>query len=327
MGTSAGGIETLRLITAALPATFPAAVCVVIHLSPQSPGVLASILDRSGALTALFPENGERLQPGRIYIAPRDHHLLIEPGRVRVTKGPRENGFRPAIDPLFRSAAQVYGPNAIGVILTGNLDDGTAGLWAIKRLGGTAVVQDPRDAIFPAMPASALAHVTVDHVVPLDGIAPLLTRLVTEDAPQTSGGKVVPEYLDIEVDIAKEKNAIEAGLMQVAAPSSFACPDCHGVLLQFEEGGRLRFRCHTGHAYSVESLLAGINNGIEESLWNAIRAIEEGELLMKRMAEHVSAHRGGEPADLREAAAKARERADALRRMVSNQQAIGTINL
>src|SRR5436190_23370092 len=156
VGTSAGGIEALRTLAAALPADFRAPMCVVMHTAPQSPGVLHEILSRSGPLVATLACSGERLRAGRVYIAPPDHHLLVEPGKLRVTKGPKENRFRPAIDPLFRSAAQVYGPRAIGVVLTGSLDDGSAGLWAVKQLGGTAVVQDPADALYPAMPQNAM---------------------------------------------------------------------------------------------------------------------------------------------------------------------------
>src|SRR5687768_9810566 len=162
VGASAGGIEALRELVAGLPADFPAPVCIVLHTAPQAPGVLDSILSRSGPLPARNAADRDRLEPGRIYIAPPDCHLLVEPGRTRVTKGPRENRFRPAIDPLFRSAAQVFGPGAIGVVLTGSLDDGTSGLDVIKRLGGTAVVQDPVDALYPSMPQSAIDHVEVD---------------------------------------------------------------------------------------------------------------------------------------------------------------------
>src|SRR5687767_3732333 len=149
IGASAGGVDALRAIVAALPADFPAPICVVVHTSPQSPSILDQILDRAGPLTAAAACNGERIRPGRIYVAPPDCHLVIEPGVLRVTRGPKENRFRPAVDPLFRSAAQVYGPAATGVVLTGNLDDGTAGLWAIKQLGGISIVQDPADALFP----------------------------------------------------------------------------------------------------------------------------------------------------------------------------------
>ena len=183
VGASAGGIEALRTLVGGLPAEFSAPVCIVMHTAPLSPGVLDNILSRAGRLPASNARMGERLRPGRIYVAPPDCHLLVEPGVLRVTKGPKENRFRPAIDPLFRSAAQVHGPAAIGVILTGNLDDGTAGLWAIKQLGGTAVVQDPQEALFPSMPRSAIEQVRVDHVVPLSDIAPLLVRLTSKEAP------------------------------------------------------------------------------------------------------------------------------------------------
>jgi two-component system chemotaxis response regulator CheB len=177
IGTSAGGLEALRMLVGALPADFDTPIAIVMHVASESPGVLHEILNRTGPVTAGVALSGERLRPGRLYVAPPDRHLLVEPGRLRLTRGPKENRFRPAIDPLFRTAAQVYGPAAIGVILTGNLDDGTAGLWAIKKLGGTTIVQEPGDAMFPAMPESAARHVEVDHRVPLADIAPLLVRL------------------------------------------------------------------------------------------------------------------------------------------------------
>src|SRR4051812_48773078 len=162
IGTSSGGVDALRTIVAALPQDFPAAICVVMHTSPESPGILSDLLDRSGPLKTVTPQPKERFTPGTIYVAPPDFHMLVEPGGLRLTKGPKENRFRPAVDPLFRSAAQVYGPAVIGVILSGNLDDGTAGLWAIKQLGGVTIVQDPRDAVYAGMPESAIRHVDVD---------------------------------------------------------------------------------------------------------------------------------------------------------------------
>jgi two-component system chemotaxis response regulator CheB len=192
VGASAGGIDALRVLTADMPIDFPAPIVIVLHMSPESPGILHDILNRAGPLHASPARNGARLQPGRIYVSPPDVHLLIEPGQLRVTRGPKENRFRPAIDPLFRTAAQVYGPAAIGVILTGNLDDGTAGLWAIDKMGGTTVVQDPRDALYPAMPANAARHIDVDHCVPLAGIAPLLVRLTA--APVDDHAVELPEH-------------------------------------------------------------------------------------------------------------------------------------
>jgi two-component system chemotaxis response regulator CheB len=178
LGTSAGGIEALRAVLSALPGDFPAPLCIVMHTAAESPGMLPAILDRSTPLEVRSPADGDPLQAGRVYVAPPDRHLLVEPGHVRVTAGPRENRFRPAIDPLFRSVAQVFGPAAVGVLLTGNLDDGTSGLDVIKRLGGVAVVQDPADALFPEMPKSAIEHIAVDHVVTVAEMGPLLIDLI-----------------------------------------------------------------------------------------------------------------------------------------------------
>jgi two-component system chemotaxis response regulator CheB len=290
IGTSAGGIDALRTIAAGLPADFAAPIAVVMHSAPDSPGVLHEIIDRAGPLSALRARNGQRLEAGRIYVAPPDRHLLIEPGRVRVTRGPKENRFRPAIDPLFRSAAQVYGPAAIGVILTGNLDDGTAGLWAMKKLGGTTVVQDPTEALFPSMPHNALSHVQVDHCARLTEIGSLLVGLTS--APlHPAPTPAVPEHMNVEIKIAQEEDPLRAGLRTVSEPSAIACPECHGVLMQLKEEGRIRFRCHTGHGYTAASLLSEIAESIEDALWIAIRSMHEGGMLIRQLAAHTgSAH-------------------------------------
>jgi two-component system chemotaxis response regulator CheB len=321
VGASAGGIEALRALASGLPVDFPAPVCVVIHTSPQAPGMLDSILSRSGRLPATNARDRERLEPGRIYVAPPDCHLLVEPGRVRVTKGPRENRFRPAIDPLFRSAAQVFGPAAIGIILTGNLGDGTAGLWAIKQLGGTAVVQDPDDALFPAMPRNALSNVRIDHVVPLWQIPPLLVRLTAEEVPAPTGAGI-PESVEVEVKIAKEAIPLDAGLENISEPSTFACPECHGVLMRLREGGPIRFRCHTGHAYSIDSLAIAISEAIEEALWNTIRALEEGDMLLRTLGEHVRGHDGDDADTLLTRAAEIKRQSEALRKIVMEREPI-----
>jgi two-component system chemotaxis response regulator CheB len=303
IGTSAGGIEALRTLAGALPGSFPASIFIVLHTAPNSPGLLASIMERAGPLPAVCVTKTEIIRPGRIYVPAPDHHLIVQSGIARATRGPKENRFRPAIDPLFRSAAQTYGRRVIGVILTGGLDDGTAGLAVVKKLGGTAIVQDPADALFPSMPLSALKHVTVDYRVPLAEIPSLLIRLTREPAAD-EGALAVPEHIKIEVDIAQEDNALKAGVMKLGEPSLYACPECHGVLLQVKgEGeGQARFRCHTGHAYSIESLLSEMQEKTEDSLWSAIRALEEHVLLLRHLAEHVS----GEP----EAARQLKERAD-----------------
>jgi two-component system chemotaxis response regulator CheB len=319
VGASVGGLEALRTIAGELPKDFPASVFVVLHTAPEAPGVLADILDRAGPLPTAYAVEGDRILPGRIYVAPPDRHLVIEPNRVRLTRGPKENRFRPAVDPLFRSAAQVYGPRVIGVILTGYLDDGTAGLWAVKQLGGTTVVQDPHDALAPSMPASALNQVRVDHCLPVAEIAPLLARLTA--APLEEEGEYeVPEELDIEVKIAKENTALDVGVLKLGEPSNYACPECHGVLLQLKEEKRIRFRCHTGHAYSVDSLLAEITEGVEDSLWNAIRSVEESVLLLRHMAEHLGGGENGHPtAEFLARAQQAQRRADLVRQAAMTQ--------
>src|SRR5690349_180578 len=177
---SAGGVEALRAVVAVLPADLPAAVFVVLHIPAQSPSMMPSILSRAGPLPAAHPTDGEPIRPGHIYVAPPDCHLLIDHERVRGVRGPRENRTRPAVDPLFRTAARAYGPRVVAVVLTGTLDDGTAGLQAVKQRGGLAVVQDPRDAMYAGMPRSALQHTPVDYVVPLSEIGPLISRLVRE---------------------------------------------------------------------------------------------------------------------------------------------------
>jgi two-component system chemotaxis response regulator CheB len=317
IGTSAGGVDALRELVGGLPAEFPAAIFVVLHTSPDSPGILASILGRAGALSAVCVSKVEAIEPGRIYVPKPDHHLVVDRGFARATRGPKENRFRPAVDPLFRSAAQAYGPRVIGIILTGGLDDGTIGLAAVKEVGGTTIVQDPEDALVPSMPLSALTHVEVDHCVPLAEMAALLTRL-TAEKPHQKGAFTVPDKIRIEVDIAKENNALEAGVLSLGEPSIYACPECHGVLLQVKTDAneaRLRFRCHTGHAYSMQSLLAEMNERTEESLGSAFRAIEEHVLLLRHLASHVG--NDSPPAQaLLERAAKAEAQRDLVRQAV-----------
>jgi two-component system chemotaxis response regulator CheB len=319
VGTSAGGVEALRALVGGLPADFPGSVFVVMHTAPDSPGVLAQILERSGPLPATNATNREPIRPGHIYVAPPDAHLLLEPGRMRLTHGPKENRFRPAVDPLFRSAAQVFGPRVVGVILTGGLDDGTSGLWAIKRLGGVAVVQDPDEAFMPSMPLSALAQVEVDHTLPLAGIPAVLARLASQTVAE-QGGYEVPEELNIEVKIAMEDNGLESGITKLGTPSIFTCPECHGTLLQLKENGRTRYRCHTGHAFSADSLLSQLTESVEETLWSAIRSIDESVMLIRHMAEHVGDSDGGSSERFLEKARDAERRSALVRRAVFDHE-------
>jgi two-component system chemotaxis response regulator CheB len=249
-------------------------------------GVLPYVLNRFQTLLASNAVDKEAIEPGRIYVAPPDHHLLVEKNCVRVTKGPKENRFRPAVDPLFRSAAYAYNNRVIGVVLSGALDDGTSGLWTIKHRGGVAVVQDPMDAEFPSMPRNAMREVDVDYRVPVDEMGALLGRLAQERLETSEVVMGNDKQTEIEIGIAAEDNAFETGIMQLGELSPFTCPDCHGVLLTLKDGKRSRFRCHTGHAFSADSLLSTVTENVEQSLWSALRAIEESIMLLNHMGEH-----------------------------------------
>ncbi|MBV9489368.1 MAG: chemotaxis protein CheB [Verrucomicrobia bacterium] len=324
IGTSAGGIEALKVLARSLSPDLEASLFIVLHMGPDGLGILPQILENAGPLPASNARDWEPIRSGHIYVAPPDHHLLLDrSGHVRLSRGPKENRFRPAVDPLFRSAAYAFGPRVIGLILTGWLDDGTAGLWAIKQRGGTAVVQHPDDALAPSMPRSALKHVAVDHCVALKELASLLAELVRTPAPE-KGTLPVSKRLETEVSIAQEDNALEAGIIDWGDPSLYACPECHGVLLQLKEGSNLRFRCHTGHAYSLETLLAEFTERTEETLWNAIRSLEESALLMQRMAAHLADHQHTQAAEaLQQKAGEAQQRADLVRQVVMQHERLG----
>lgn len=321
IGTSTGGIEAMQVLASGLPRDLKASLFVVLHIGADGLGILPDILERAGQLPASNAGNWETIRPGHIYVAPPDHHLLLErSGHVRITRGPKENRFRPAVDPLFRSAAHAFGSRVIGVVLTGGLDDGTAGLWTIKDRGGTTVVQRPDGAIAPSMPLNALEHVTVDHCVPLEEIAPLLVRL-TLMAAEKNTAKPMPKRLETEVSIAKEDKAVEAGIIDWGEPSLYACPECHGVLLQFQEGSNVRFRCHTGHAYSLETLLAEFSDRTEETLWNAVRSMEEATLLMRRMADRLAEYKHSHAAEsLLKEARRTQQHSEVVRKLVAERR-------
>lgn len=316
IGASAGGIEPIRTILGALPSDFSGSLFIVVHTSPDSPGILHTIFDNAGPLPAEAARDGQRIAPGRVYVAPPDRHLTIEPSRMCLSRGPKENRFRPALDPLFRSAAQTYGPRVVGIVLSGGLDDGTAGLWTVKQLGGTAIVQDPSEAWAPSMPQSAMKHVRVDHMLRADEIAPLLVRLAATAADAGEGDYAVPENVRIEVNIAKSEKAKDAGVLRLGDPSIYACPECHGVLLQMKEAVSPRFRCHTGHAYSLESLLSEMDEAIGETLWSAIRALDERAMLLRHAVEHLPEGQSGPAPDFAAEAMETQQRADAVRRVL-----------
>jgi two-component system chemotaxis response regulator CheB len=283
IGASAGGLAPLTEILSKLPETLPAAVFVVLHMSPDNPSQLPQILDRAGRLRASAAVDGEEIQHGHVYVAVPDHHLLIEGDRVRTVRGPRENRHRPSIDNLFRSAARFHGSHVVGVVLSGSLDDGTAGLIAIKVRGGIAVVQEPSEAFSSEMPRNAMRYLDVDHVKPAAKIGPLLGRLVRE--PLETGHPPVPNEMVEETKIAKLDLAAVENEDRPGKPSPFACPDCRGVLWEIEEGRLLRFRCRVGHAFSPETMISAGDEAIEAALWEALRAIEERVSLRRRLAQ------------------------------------------
>ena len=287
IGASTGGLEAFKTLVQQFPTDLAAAVFLVWHMSPHTQSALPAILSKAGKLPASTGVDGEPIHQGRIYLAPPDHHLVLEADHVRLTRAPKENRFRPSIDPLFRSAAYAYGSRVIGVILTGALDDGTAGLWAIKDQGGIAIVQEPQEAQEPSMPRSALQHVQVDHCLPVAEIAPTLLRLVKESVGEKLERPISAE-LEIETKIAKQEEGLQVGIMKLGEFSAFTCPECHGALLQIKNGSLTRFRCHTGHAFSSESLLAALAESSENALWNALRALEETMLLLTHLAQHAS---------------------------------------
>jgi two-component system chemotaxis response regulator CheB len=288
VGASAGGVEALAAVVGALPADLPAAVFVVLHVPPHGTSALPRILSRAGPLPALHPQDGEAIVPGRVYVAPPDRHLLVQPGHIQVARGPRENGHRPAIDALFRTAARAYGPRVAAAVLSGVLDDGTAGLTAVKRQDGVALVQDPSTALYDGMPRSALEHVAVDYCLPLTQIGPALARLAREAAPE-EGVPPVPRDMEREADIAGMEPSEFRDENRPGTPSVFGCPECNGVLWELRDGELLRFRCRVGHAYSAESLLAEQSDGLETALWTALRALEEKAALARRLAEQARA--------------------------------------
>jgi two-component system, chemotaxis family, protein-glutamate methylesterase/glutaminase len=282
MGSSAGGMDALKRVVAQLPKGFPAPIFVVNHMSADGDaGALSRALSRSGELTCSQAHDEEAFRPGHIYVAPADHHMLLEKEVIRITKGARENRSRPGIDPLFRSAAVAHGNRVTGVILTGYLDDGTAGLNAVHRCGGVCVVQDPDDAAYPDMPRHALQATTVDHCVPLAQLGALLTELVhRQPGPRVD----VPEDIALEARIAQRVLSDLPSVNELGHQVPFNCPDCGGVLWQIEAVESLRFRCHTGHAFTVDALRAAQETKIEETLWHALRMFEERKNLLQKMA-------------------------------------------
>jgi two-component system, chemotaxis family, protein-glutamate methylesterase/glutaminase len=297
IGGSTGAIEALQRLLKSVPSNFPAAIFIVVHTTPEGPGLLPNVLSRSSRLPAVFPKHGDPVRRGYVYIAPPDHHLTLGANdTIHVRRGPRENGSRPAIDPLFRTAAVTgYGPRAIAVVLSGYLDDGSAGLYAIRRRGGFGIVQEPKDALVEDMPMRALGYAGADCILAADAIGAKLVELVgqvqkvvtmtTQD--RGGAGKSVEPNED-----ENPPNAFVAYPEEShGTPSVFACPDCHGILWEIKEGGSVRYRCRTGHGYSEATLNEELSHAAENALWAAMRALEEKASMARRIADSTAGPR------------------------------------
>jgi two-component system chemotaxis response regulator CheB len=281
IGASAGGVEALRTLVSGLPADFPATVLVVLHLPPTGHSALPAILDRAGPLPARHAQPGDELQPGHVLVAPPDHHLIVVDGEVTLSRGPTENGHRPAVDVLFRSAARVLGNRVVGVVLSGSLDDGASGIQAIRHRGGRGVVQDFGDALHDGMPRAAYAA-GADLMATAAAMPAVLTELVHE--PPAAQPDQPSELLEMETAMADLEPEAMHNLDRPGEPAGFGCPDCSGALFRIEDGGLLRFRCRVGHAWSPESLLAQQGSALESALWTALRALEEKIALSRDLA-------------------------------------------
>lgn len=288
-----------------LPADLPAALCIVLHVPATGRSLLAPILDRQTELAVDVPVDGEPLVPGRAYVAPPDRHLTVAAGRLQLGRGPKENGVRPAVDPMLRSLASAYGEHAIAVILSGALGDGSTGAAAVKQAGGTVIVQDPEDATVPSMPESAIGAVgEVDAVLAASQIGPELQRLV-------GAAPAIREEL---VMTGGEAALEESPERPAGPPSAFTCPECHGPLWEVSEGDVARYRCRVGHAYSEESMLVEQGSAVETALWSALEALEERAEFLRRVSARHRERRPRLYERFAGAAADARERAELLRR-------------
>src|SRR5262245_61643171 len=263
IGGSAGSMDELCKLLRSLPKSFTGSLFIVVHTSAEGPGLLAEILGRASRLPVGNPHHGEPIKPGRVYVAPPNYHLLIVPGHIELGRGPRENRFRPAADPLFRTAAQTYGPRVVGIVLSGGLEDGTLGLKVIKQHGGMAIAQEPSEAVNPGMPNSAIQNVNVDFVMPVKAMPRVLMQL---SRSRLKGGSDMNRRPKKPID-----PAMAADLAQSldGPPSGFICPECGGGLWELKHGDLLHYRCHVGHAYTAGALISGQDGAVEEALWTA----------------------------------------------------------
>jgi two-component system, chemotaxis family, protein-glutamate methylesterase/glutaminase len=301
IGASAGGVEALRDVASQLPVNFPGAVFAVLHMLPHTRSFLPEILGKAGPLSAVHPKDGDAIEHGKIYLAPPDRHLVIERDHVHLSNGPKEQRQRPCINVTLRSAALAYGERVVGVILTGQMDDGTAGLWEVKRRGGVTVVQNPEEAPFPSMPLSALREIEVDHTVSLDAVGALLRRLA-------EGEESKPK------ENPAGKKEMEPRL------TDLTCPDCRGTIWETPLGNGSEYRCRVGHTFSPATMLAEHHATQERALYAAIVALEEGASLATRLADKL------DPELCRQLLDEARiesDQAEALRKVLRDRRPLG----
>ena len=311
IGASVGGVDAIREIVSGLPESLDAAVFVTLHIGAHQ-SIFPELLNRAGSMKASHARHNEPIKAGHIFVAPPDHHMTIERGKIVLTKGPRENLARPAIDPMFRSAARVYGSNVIGVLLTGGLNDGTAGLYEVKAQGGTVIVQNPANAVGSAMPQSAIDHVSVDHILDIDEIAPLLNWIIDQKAEsgvEAPGDQATGDAQERGMTAQFTKNH----------PVAVTCPDCGGALRQSELGSLTQFSCHIGHVYTAEIMLAAQFLALERFVEQAMRSLNERADLCRAMMEKAAKNDSFSPEPWEAAMAEALDQTTTLRELISRQ--------
>lgn len=308
IGASAGGVQALQKIVSSLPEDYPGSIFVVLHIAPTAPTVLHNILTRAGKLPATMARDGEPIRPGHIYVAVPDRHLMVESGKIRCSFGPRENRHRPSIDVLFRSAALAYGPRVVSVLLSGMRADGVSGMHAVKRGGGTVLVQNPEEALYPSLPEAGIEFDHPDQVLSLEKIAEeLVRRSSTKVKEQT------PTPVDLERELRFARGKAGPSDYPQGEPSAFACPDCNGALWKLKEGDSERYRCRVGHAFSESDLVISKSEALEDALWAALRSLEESAAIERRAAAHA---RGPGKERLQESADVKSQQAETIRNML-----------
>ncbi|WP_426163253.1 chemotaxis protein CheB [Sandarakinorhabdus sp. DWP1-3-1] len=318
IGASAGGVDALRTIVAALPRELDAALFVTLHIGAHK-SELPWLLGRIGTLTASHAVDGEEIRAGHVFVAPPDHHMVVEPGRIVLTRGPRENMARPAIDPMFRSAARAYGQDVIGIVLTGGLNDGTAGLIEVKAQGGTTIVQNPANAYGSSMPQSAIDNVVVDHVEEIAALGPLLIRLVA--AHHDSGGRAHRNQTSGD---AQERGM--TGQFTQHKPVAVTCPDCGGALRQSQLGSLTQFTCHIGHVYTIEVMMAAQFLAMERFIEQALRSLGERGELCRVMIDEIRSVDEGAANQWKAAEAEVRDRTAVLQGLLNRRWIHPAIN-